>query len=78
MNIPVTQIVEEITDHEYSSYSDCGRDHSRRVKIVSILSVLSLLSLLPFAFALAVLAFALLALAFAKCTDVHCVVSSWV
>ena len=27
MNIPVTQIVEEITDREYSSYSDCGRDH---------------------------------------------------
>ena len=27
LNIPVTQIVEEITDREYSSYSDCGRDH---------------------------------------------------
>ena len=27
VNIPVTQIVEEITDREHSSYSDCGRDH---------------------------------------------------
>ena len=27
VNIPVTQIEEEITDREYSSYSDCGRDH---------------------------------------------------
>ena len=27
VNIPVTQIVEEIADREYSSYSDCGRDH---------------------------------------------------
>ena len=27
VNIPVTQIVEEITDREYSSYSDYGRDH---------------------------------------------------
>ena len=26
VNIPVTQIVEEIADREYSSYSDCGRD----------------------------------------------------
>ena len=26
MNIPVTQIVEEIADREHSSYSDCGRD----------------------------------------------------
>ena len=26
MNIPVTQIVEEITDREYSSSTDCGRD----------------------------------------------------
>ena len=26
MNIPVTQIVEEITDREYTSYTDCGRD----------------------------------------------------
>ena len=27
VNIPVTQIVEEIADREYSSYTDCGRDH---------------------------------------------------
>ena len=27
VNSPVTQIVEEITDREYSSYTDCGRDH---------------------------------------------------
>ena len=27
MNIPVTRIVEEITDREYSSYLDCGRDY---------------------------------------------------
>ena len=27
LNIPVTQIVEEIADREYSSYTDCGRDH---------------------------------------------------
>ena len=27
LNIPVTQIVEEITEIEYSSYTDCGRDH---------------------------------------------------
>ena len=26
VNIPVTQIVEEIADREHSSYSDCGRD----------------------------------------------------
>ena len=26
VNIPVTQIVEDIADREYSSYSDCGRD----------------------------------------------------
>ena len=26
VNIPVTQIVEEITDDEYSSFTDCGRD----------------------------------------------------
>ena len=26
VNIPVTQIVEEIADREYSSYTDCGRD----------------------------------------------------
>ena len=26
VNIPVTQIVEEIADREYSSYSDCGGD----------------------------------------------------
>ena len=26
VNIPVTQIVEEIADHEYSCYTDCGRD----------------------------------------------------
>ena len=41
--------------------------------LVLVLSVLSLLSLLPFAFAVAMLAFA-----FAKCTNVHWVVSSWV
>ena len=46
--------------------------------LVPALSVLSLLSLLSFAFALSVLAFPLLALAFAKRTDVHRVVSSWV
>ena len=46
--------------------------------LVPVLSVLSFLSLLSFAFALSVLAFALLALAFAKCTNVHWVVSSWV
>ena len=28
VNIPVTQIVEEIADREYSCYTDCGRDHS--------------------------------------------------
>ena len=27
VNIPLTQIVEEIADREYSSYTDCGRDH---------------------------------------------------
>ena len=27
VNIPVTQIVEEIREREYSSYADCGRDH---------------------------------------------------
>ena len=27
VNIPVTQIVEEIADREYSCYTDCGRDH---------------------------------------------------
>ena len=27
VNIPVTQIVEEIADREYSSYTDCGGDH---------------------------------------------------
>ena len=26
VNIPVSQIVEEITDREHSSFSDCGRD----------------------------------------------------
>ena len=26
MNIPVTQIVEEIADREYSSSTECGRD----------------------------------------------------
>ena len=26
VNIPVTQIVEEIADREYSCYTDCGRD----------------------------------------------------
>ena len=26
VNIPVTQIVEEITDREYSSSTECGRD----------------------------------------------------
>ena len=28
MNIPVTQIVEEIAAREHSSYSDCGRDQN--------------------------------------------------
>ena len=28
VNIPVTQIVEEIAAREHSSYSDCGRDRS--------------------------------------------------
>ena len=46
--------------------------------VLVLTPVSSLLSLLPFAFALAVLAFALFALAFAKCTDVHWFVSSWV
>ena len=27
VNIPVAQIVEEITDREHSSCTDCGRDH---------------------------------------------------
>ena len=27
VNIPVTQIVEEIADREYSCYTDCRRDH---------------------------------------------------
>ena len=27
VNIPVTQIVEEIADREYSSYTECGRNH---------------------------------------------------
>ena len=27
VNIPVTQIVEEIADRDYSCYTDCGRDH---------------------------------------------------
>ena len=46
--------------------------------LTPVSSLLSLLSLLPFAFTLAVLAFALFAPAFAKRTDVHWVVSSWV
>ena len=29
MNIPVTQIVEEIAYREYSSYTDCGRKSQR-------------------------------------------------
>ena len=46
--------------------------------LVLVQSLLSVLSLFPFAFALAVLALVLLALAFAKRTNVHRVVSSWV
>ena len=29
VNIPVTQIVEEIADREYSCYTDCGRRSQR-------------------------------------------------
>ena len=46
--------------------------------LVPVLSVLSLLSLFSFAFAFSVLALPLLALAFAKCANVHWVISSWV
>ena len=31
VNIPVTQIVEEIADREYSCYTDCGRRSQRRI-----------------------------------------------
>ena len=48
------------------------------VLVLALVLVLFVLSLLSFAFALSVLAFALFALAFAKCTNVHWVVSSWV